>query len=55
MKEVTIKLNHFNVSMIKSGMRIVGCLFGLFGSLAVFFILMPLAEALGIREEVVDA
>lgn len=43
---------HFKISMVKSGLRIMGCILGLFGSLSAFILLFLVAEGLGIYEEV---
>jgi len=53
MKEITVKINHDTISYAKSGLRILGCVFGLFGGISLFFILMILAEGLGVYEELV--
>lgn len=46
-------MNHTNVSMIKSGVRIAGCILGWTGNIALFAILLLVAELLGIVEELV--
>jgi hypothetical protein len=49
-----MQMNHFNVSMVKSGLRIFACLLLMcqWFILAGFFLI--LAEGLGIFEEMVD-
>ena len=49
--EHNFQKKHFRVSMIKSGLRILGCVLGLFGSLSAFVLLFLVAELLGIYEE----
>lgn len=46
-------MNHTNISMTKSGVRIVGCIFGIIGNLPAFAALFLVAELLGIAEELV--
>ena len=48
--------HHFQVSLVKSALRIVGCLIGIFtwtDGIAAMALLFMLAELLGIAEEVV--
>ena len=48
-------MNHFNISMIKSSMRILGCVVALYtGSVIWLASGLLVAELLGIAEEVVD-
>jgi hypothetical protein len=48
------ELTHRNVSFVKSGLRIIGALTLMFGSLLFCGVFLILAEALGIVEEVVE-
>mgnify|MGYP001309786824 CR=1 FL=1 len=49
-----MNLNHLNVSLVKSALRIVAGVYLCFGSLVTCGILLIAAEALGILEEIVD-
>ena len=50
-----MKINgHFIISMIKSVLRIAGCIFGIVFGIKFLAILFLIAEVLGIFEEVVD-
>lgn len=44
---------HRDLSFIKSGIRIVGCLFGIGGSLSLLAACLLFAEIVGIYEELV--
>jgi len=46
-----MKLNHFNISLIKSNIRILSCIAGISGSLLILCIGFAIAEVLGIMEE----
>ena len=48
------KLNHFNVSMAKSGLRILAGVSLILGSWVFAGVLVILAESLGILEEIVE-
>ena len=45
--------NHQLISFIKSGMRIISCIFGIFGLFGWAFFGLILAEVVGIFEELV--
>lgn len=45
---------HLYTSLVKSAIRIIGCIFGLAGNMWVFILLILLAEVLGIVEEMGD-
>lgn len=45
---------HLYISLIKSMMRIIGCVFGLNGSLKGISLMFLIAEGLGVLEEVGD-
>jgi hypothetical protein len=47
-------MNHFNVSITKSVIRIVGCIALVYGNLAAAGCLLVAAELLGVVEEFVD-
>lgn len=47
-------MNHFNVSIMKSVVRIVGCIALVYGNLAAAGCLLVAAELLGVVEEFVD-
>ena len=47
-------MNHFNVSITKSIIRIVGCIALVYGNLAAAGCLLVAAELLGVVEEFVD-
>ena len=47
-------MNHFNVSILKSLIRIVGCMTLIYGNLAAAGCLLVAAELLGVVEEFVD-
>lgn len=43
--------NHFQLSLIKSALRILGCVYLIFGCTTMFAIIFIFAEVLGILEE----
>ena len=45
---------HLYISLVKSAIRIVGCIFGLKGSLKGISLMFLMAEGLGVLEEVGD-
>lgn len=47
-------MNHFNISMIKSVLRIIACYFLAYYDVQTAAIILAVAELLGIAEEVVD-
>jgi hypothetical protein len=49
-----MNLNHLNVSLVKSALRIAAGAYLIFGALVTCGILLIIAEALGILEEIVD-
>lgn len=44
---------HQIVSFIKSGIRILGCIFGVYGDVFLLATLLGIAEAVGVYEEMV--
>lgn len=42
---------HTRLSYVKSGTRIVGCVFGMLGDLAIMAAILLLAEVVGVLEE----
>ena len=53
--KVTFELNHYNVSMIKSGFRIAAGILFMISFVATAGFLLIAAELLGILEEMVDS
>lgn len=47
-------MNHFNVSLVKSILRIIACYFLAYYDVQTAAILLAVAELLGIVEEIVD-
>lgn len=45
---------HFIISLIKSILRIIGCILAVIYSIKLGFLLFGIAEILGIAEEIVD-
>jgi len=46
-------MNHLNVSLVKSALRLVACYFLAYYDLQIAAILLALAEVLGVAEELV--
>ena len=53
LEELPDPVMHKRLSFYKSGLRILACVVGIFGTVPIAFILLALAEGVGIVEEMV--